>query len=89
MAPSHLQAEVEALAASFGAEVNTTVGDELLDLECGAIHAVGRAAPTIRRDSMDLDLGQSRSSENHHRRQGCYLRQRRFKHETRRRVCAG
>ena len=44
MAPSHLQAEVVALAEAFDAEVSTTVGDELLDLECGAIHAVG--APT-------------------------------------------
>ncbi len=44
MAPSHLQAEAEALADQFGASINATVGDALLDLECGAIHAVGRAA---------------------------------------------
>ena len=56
MAPSHLQAEVEALAAAFDAEVNTTVGDELLDLECGAIHAVGRAAADGPR-LMDLTWG--------------------------------
>ena len=42
MAPSHLQAEVEALGAAFKANVRTVIGDELLDLECGAIHAVGR-----------------------------------------------
>ncbi|NCF45914.1 MAG: leucyl aminopeptidase family protein [Proteobacteria bacterium] len=44
MAPSHLQAEVEALADTFGAQITTTVGDDLLNLNCGAIHAVGRAA---------------------------------------------
>ena len=44
MAPSHLQAEAEALADQFGASINATVGDALLDMECGAIHAVGRAA---------------------------------------------
>jgi leucyl aminopeptidase len=56
MAPSHLQAEVEALAETFGAAVNTTLGDELLDLECGAIHAVGRAADDPPR-LMDLTWG--------------------------------
>ena len=56
MAPSHLQAEVVALAEAFDAEVNTTVGDELLDLECGAIHAVGRAAADGPR-LMDLTWG--------------------------------
>jgi len=44
MAPSHLQAEAEALADQFGASINATIGDALLDMECGAIHAVGRAA---------------------------------------------
>ena len=56
MAPSHLQAEVEALAATFGAQITTTVGDELLDMECGAIHAVGRAADDPPR-LMDLVWG--------------------------------
>lgn len=56
MAPSHLQAEMEALAATFDAEINSTVGDELLDLECGAIHAVGRAADDAPR-LMDLTWG--------------------------------
>jgi leucyl aminopeptidase len=44
MAPSHLEAEATALAERFGAQMEVTVGDELLDRECGAIHAVGRAA---------------------------------------------
>lgn len=44
MAPSHIAAEVQALADMFDAEVDVTIGDALLDLECGAIHAVGRAA---------------------------------------------
>ncbi len=44
MAPSHLSAEVIALADQYGATCQLTVGDELLDLGAGAIHAVGRAA---------------------------------------------
>lgn len=44
MNPSHLSAEIEAMAEQFGAEHHVTVGDELLDLGAGAIHAVGRAA---------------------------------------------
>ncbi|MEM7079908.1 MAG: leucyl aminopeptidase family protein [Pseudomonadota bacterium] len=44
MAPSHLAAEASALADRFGAEFDMVEGDALLDLECGAIHAVGRAA---------------------------------------------
>ena len=56
MAPSHLQSEVEALATTFEATVSTVVGDELLDLECGAIHAVGRAADDPPR-LMDLTWG--------------------------------
>lgn len=44
MAPSHLEAEVRALAETFGATCEVLVGDELLDYNCGAIHAVGRAA---------------------------------------------
>ena len=44
MAPSHMAAEAEALAEQFGAEISIHTGDELLDMECGAIHAVGRAA---------------------------------------------
>ena len=44
MAPSHLMAEITAMAEAFGAKCDLTVGDALLDRECGAIHAVGRAA---------------------------------------------
>ena len=44
MAPSHLAAEATALADMFGASIELTTGDELLDRGCGAIHAVGRAA---------------------------------------------
>ena len=44
MAPSHLEAEATALAERFGAQIDVTTGEELLDRECGAIHAVGRAA---------------------------------------------
>ena len=56
MAPSHLQAEVEALSQTFDATVNTAIGDALLDIECGAIHAVGRAADDAPR-LMDLTWG--------------------------------
>ena len=44
MNPSHLSAEIEAMAETFGAELDLTIGDELLDLGAGAIHAVGRAS---------------------------------------------
>ncbi len=44
MNTSHLAAEVVAMAETFGAECTMTVGDELLDIGAGAIHAVGRAA---------------------------------------------
>lgn len=44
MAPSHLAAEISALAENFAADCHITLGDELLDLGAGAIHAVGRAA---------------------------------------------
>ena len=53
MAPSHLRAELEALAAT--AEINTTIGDELW-IWNGAIHAVGRAAADGPR-LMDLTWG--------------------------------
>ena len=56
MAPSHLEAEAHALAERFGANIEVTVGDELLDRECGAIHAVGRAAADPPR-LMDLTWG--------------------------------
>ncbi len=44
MAPSHLAAEALALAEAHEAQCDIAEGDALLDLECGAIHAVGRAA---------------------------------------------
>ncbi len=56
MAPSHLQAEVEGLADAFGAHCEVTVGDALLDNNCGAIHAVGRAADDLPR-LIDLTWG--------------------------------
>jgi len=56
MAPSHLQAEVEALAETFDASCDVTVGDALLDINCGAIHAVGRAAEDAPR-LIDLQWG--------------------------------
>ena len=60
MAPSHLEAEVRALAEQFGADCDITEGDALLDLGCGAIHAVGRAADDAPR-LIDLQWG----DENH------------------------
>jgi len=56
MAPSHLEAEVSALAETFGADCNVIAGDALLDLNCGAIHAVGRAAADAPR-LIDLTWG--------------------------------
>ncbi|MCR9262030.1 MAG: leucyl aminopeptidase family protein [Pseudomonadaceae bacterium] len=56
MAPSHLEAEVAALAEQFDAHYQVTRGDELLDLECGALHAVGRAAEDAPR-LLDLTWG--------------------------------
>lgn len=44
MTPDDLAAEVNALAEGFEGECQVTRGDELLDIDCGAIHAVGRAA---------------------------------------------
>ncbi len=44
MLPSHLAAEAEQLAEVYGAECTVIVGDELLDRNLCAIHAVGRAA---------------------------------------------
>jgi len=44
MLPSHLAAEAAQLAEVYGADCTITVGDELLDRNLCAIHAVGRAA---------------------------------------------
>ena len=56
MAPSHLEAEVRALAETFDALCNAIEGDALLDVNCGAIHAVGRAAADAPR-LIDLTWG--------------------------------
>ena len=44
LGPSHLQEEVEKLAAAHGANANSTVGADLLRDNYPAIHAVGRAS---------------------------------------------
>jgi leucyl aminopeptidase len=44
MLPSHLAAEAAQLAALHGASCDISVGEELLDRDLHAIHAVGRAA---------------------------------------------
>ncbi|MEO1089065.1 MAG: leucyl aminopeptidase family protein [Pseudomonadota bacterium] len=56
LGPAELQAAVEAVAGSFGAEITTTVGDELLDAPFPAVHAVGRASPRAPR-LIDLRWG--------------------------------
>ena len=56
MAPSHLEAEIAALADQFAASCSVTLGDALLDNDCGAIHAVGRAAADAPR-LIDLHWG--------------------------------
>ena len=56
MAPSHLEAELRELASAFDASIDVTTGDELLDINCGAIHAVGRAATDAPR-LIDLQWG--------------------------------
>lgn len=56
MAPSHLASEVLALADTFDASCNVIEGDALLDINCGAIHAVGRAADDMPR-LVDLQWG--------------------------------
>ncbi|MBO6566111.1 MAG: leucyl aminopeptidase family protein [Pseudomonadales bacterium] len=56
MKPSHLEAEIAAMAETFDAVLSVTTGEELLDLGAGAIHAVGRAADDSPR-LMDLTWG--------------------------------
>ncbi|MBE9547881.1 MAG: leucyl aminopeptidase family protein [Proteobacteria bacterium] len=48
MGPEHLAGEVEQVAQRLGAEFESIIGDELLDHNYPAIHAVGRAATTSR-----------------------------------------
>ena len=55
MGPSDLQDAVEAIAESYGATSETIVGDDLLDHNFPAIHAVGRAAATGREPRL-IDL---------------------------------
>ena len=45
MGPAELQAEFEALAARFGAQVQVILGEEVLAQNFPMIHAVGRASP--------------------------------------------
>ncbi len=45
MGPAELQAEFEALAARFGAQVQVILGEDLLAQNFPMIHAVGRASP--------------------------------------------
>ena len=58
MGPSDLQDAVEALAETYGATSETIVGEDLLDHNFPAIHAVGRAAATGREPRLiDLNWG--------------------------------
>lgn len=58
MGPSDLQDTVEALAETYGATSETIVGDDLLENNFPAIHAVGRAAATGREPRLiDLNWG--------------------------------
>jgi len=44
MSPSHIESEIQAMAEKQNAVFSCWTGDELLDQNCGAIHAVGRAS---------------------------------------------
>ena len=55
MGPGDLQDATEALAEEFGATCKTVVGDDLLDENFPAIHAVGRAA-ALGREPRLIDL---------------------------------
>ncbi len=55
MGPAHLQDIAEGLAEEFGGSCKTIVGDDLLDENFPAIHAVGRAA-TEGREPRIIDL---------------------------------
>ena len=58
MGPAQLQDTAEALAEEFGGSCSTTVGDDLLDENFPAIHAVGRAAAEGREPRLiDLHWG--------------------------------
>jgi len=55
LGPAELQDAAEALAEEFGASCSTIVGDDLLDENFPAIHAVGRAA-ALGREPRLIDL---------------------------------
>ncbi|MFC3052228.1 leucyl aminopeptidase family protein [Kordiimonas pumila] len=55
MGPADLQDAVEALAEEFGGTCGTFVGDDLIDENFPAVHAVGRAAATGREPRL-IDL---------------------------------
>ncbi|WP_262692772.1 leucyl aminopeptidase family protein [Kordiimonas aestuarii] len=58
MGPAHLQDAAEGLAEEFGGSCSTIVGDDLLDENFPAIHAVGRAAAEGREPRLiDLNWG--------------------------------
>lgn len=57
MGPADLAAAAESIANEFGAEFAVTVGDELLDKDFPAIHAVGRAAAVAPR-LIDMNWGE-------------------------------
>jgi len=58
MGPAHLQDVAEALAEEFGGTCSTIVGEDLLDENFPAIHAVGRAAGMGREPRLiDLQWG--------------------------------
>lgn len=60
MGPADLQDTVEALAEQHGATISTIAGDDLLDENLPAIHAVGRAASTGREPRLiDMQWGDS------------------------------
>ena len=58
MGPAELEAAARALGASFGAQVRSIIGDDLVTLGFPLIHAVGRASPRAPR-LIDLTAGRS------------------------------
>ena len=56
LGPAEIEAAVRALGETYGAEVSSTVGDDLLQANFPMIHAVGRASPRAPR-LIDLRWG--------------------------------
>ena len=56
MGPEALEQAVRDLGAVFGAQVKSTIGDDLLTANLPMIHAVGRAAEQAPR-LLDITLG--------------------------------